>query len=88
MAVIKKKITPDYFDLIKSGKKKFEFRAADFNIQEGDTLILEEWDPDTKKYTGRVIKRKAGFILRFPLDKFGQKDLIEKHGLYVIQLEN
>ncbi len=88
MVVIKKKITPDYFELVKSGKKKFELRAADFDIQEGDTLILEEWDPDTKKYTGRVIKRKASFVLRFPLDKFGQKDLIEKHGLYVIQLED
>jgi ASC-1-like (ASCH) protein len=88
VADIKKKIPPDYFELIKSGKKKFELRVNDFKIKEGDTLILEEWDTKKKKYTGRNIKKKAGYILKFPLDKFGQKKLIEKHGLLVIQLED
>jgi len=50
---IKKKIWPKYFELVKSGKKKFEVRLADFRIKEGDILILEEWDPKTEKYTGR-----------------------------------
>jgi ASC-1-like (ASCH) protein len=86
MAVIKKKIPPDFFELIKSGKKKFELRVADFKIKEGDTLVLEEWDSKKKKYTGRELKKKAGYILKFPFNKFGQKKLIEKHGLYVIQL--
>ncbi|HPO75467.1 MAG TPA: DUF3850 domain-containing protein [Candidatus Pacearchaeota archaeon] len=53
MAIIKKKILPKYFDLVKSGKKKFELRLADFKIKEGDVLILEEWDPKKKEYTGR-----------------------------------
>ncbi len=85
MAIIKKKITPKYFKLVKSGKKKFELRLADFKIQEGDTLILEEWNPGKKKYTGRKIKKKAKYILKFKLDDFGQKREIEKNGLYVIQ---
>lgn len=84
---IKKKIMPEFFELVRSGKKRFELRVADFDIKENDTLILEEWNPETKKYTGQQIKKKAGFILRFSLDKFGQKDLINKKGLYVIQLE-
>ena len=87
MSVIKKKITPDFFELVKSDRKRFEIRVADFKIKEGDTLILEEWDPKTKKYTGRTIERKAGYTLKFDLDLFGQKRLIEKHGLYVIQLD-
>jgi hypothetical protein len=88
MAVIKKKISLEYFELIASGKKKFEARVNDFEINERDTLVLEEWDPKKKKYTGRKIEKKAGYILKFPLNKFGQKKLIEKHGLLVIQLED
>lgn len=84
---IKKKVWPQYFELIKSGKKKFEVRVADFDVKEGDTIILEEWNPETKKYTGRTITKKAGYTLKFSLDSFGQKDLIEEKGLVVISLE-
>jgi len=87
MAIIRKKIWPEYFELIKAGKKRFELRVADFEIHGGDTLILEEWDPKTKEYTGRTLEKKAGYILQMSLDQFGQKETLEKHGLYVIQLE-
>jgi len=83
MAIIKKKIWPEYFELVKSGKKTFELRLADFKIQEGDILILEEWDPRNKKYTGRKLKRKVKYILKFHLDNFGQKKEIKKKGFYV-----
>ena len=87
MAIIKKKILPEYFDLVQSGKKKFEIRLADFPVVEGDTLLLEEWNPDTKQYTGRTIEKKVGYILHFTLDQFGQKKEIEEKGLYVLGLE-
>ena len=83
--MIKKKIWPKYFKLVKSGKKKFELRLPDFKIKRGDTLILEEWDPRKKKYTGRKIKKRVKFVLKFKLNDFGQKKEIEKKGLYVIQ---
>lgn len=86
MAKIRKKIPPEYFELIKTGKKKFELRMADFNIKEGDILILEEWNPKTKQYTGRKIEKKVDYVFKFNLDDFGQKEEIEKRGLYVIQL--
>jgi len=85
MSIIKKKIWPEYFELIKSGRKKFELRLADFDIKERDTLILEEWDPKTKAYTGRTIEKKVDYILKFSLDDFGQKKEIEEKGLYIIQ---
>lgn len=84
---IKKKIWPEYFDLVSSGKKKFEMRLNDFDVKEGDTLILEEWDPKTNEYTGRKIEKKVSFILKFKLDDFGQKEQIEEKGLLVIQME-
>lgn len=86
MAIIKKKIWPKYFKLVKSGKKRFDVRVADFDIKEGDTLILEEWDPQTKKYTGRSLTRKVDYLLKFDLDTFGQRESIKKNGLYVLQL--
>lgn len=86
--IIKKKIWPEFFNLIKSGKKRFDLRVANFDIKEGDTLVLEEWDPQIKAYTGRKITKKVGYILRFKLNDFGQEEEIKKHGLCVIQLED
>ena len=87
MAIIKKKIWPEYFKLVSSGKKKFELRLADFDIKEGDVLLLEEWDSKTKQYTGRSIEKKVSFILKFNLNDFGQEDIIKEKGLIVIQLD-
>ena len=85
MAVIEKKIWPKYFELVKSGKKRFELRLADFKIKKGDVFVLREWDPKKKEYTGRTIEKKIDYILKFNLDDFGQKKEIEEKGLYVIQ---
>jgi len=74
-------------DLQSSGKKKFELRLADFEVKEGDTLLLEEWDPKTKQYTGRKIEKRVSYVLQFKLDDFGQKKAIEEQGLIVIQME-
>lgn len=87
MAIIKKKIWPEYFELVKTGKKRFELRLNDFNVSEGDTLILEEWDPKIKEYTGRKIEKKVSFVLKFKLNDFGQKKEIQDKGLVVIQME-
>ena len=87
MATVNKKIWPEYFGLVESGKKKFELRLADFDIAEGDTLVLEEWDPETQQYTGRKIEKKASFVLKFGLDDFGQEQEIKEKGLLVIQLD-
>ncbi len=82
---IEKKIRPEYFRLVKSGKKQFELRLADFRIKEGDMLLLREWDPKTRGCTGRVIRKRVRYLLKFNLDKFDQKKEIIKKGLYVLQ---
>lgn len=87
MAVIKKKIWTEYFELVASRKKKFELRLNDFDVNEGDTLVLEEWNPETKEYTGRKIEKKVSFVLKFKLDDFGQEEQIKEKGLVVIQME-
>lgn len=44
-----------------------------FRIKEGDILVLKEWNPKKKEYTGREIKKKVNFVLKFKLNDFGQK---------------
>ncbi|PWB38241.1 MAG: hypothetical protein C3F02_04520 [Parcubacteria group bacterium] len=88
MSTISKKIWPEYFNQIVSGKKKFELRLNDFEINEGDTLSLEEWDPKTSQYTGRKIEKKVTFVAKFKIDKlfWPQEEIIEK-GIQIISLE-
>ena len=87
MTTLKKKIWPEYFNDVASGKKRFELRVADFDIKEGDTLVLEEWNPETKQYTGRSIEKKVGYVLKFKLNDFGQEEVIKEKGMQVISLE-
>ena len=88
MTVIRKKILPEYFEAVASGKKKFELRLNEFDIKEGDTLLLEEWDADKMEYTGRKIERKVTYVRDFKIDKlwWPVKDIMEK-GLLVISME-
>ncbi len=81
---IRKKAWPGLFEAVLSGKKKFDLRLADSDIQEGDILVLEEWDPETGKYTGRKIEKKITFILKTKDLKFWPKKEIQKYGLQVI----
>lgn len=86
--MITKKIWPEYFEAVASGKKKCELRLNDFEIQEGDTLILEEWDPGTKQYTGRKIEKKVTYVGKFKIDQlFWSEDRIREKGVQIISLE-
>jgi len=57
MSTIVKKCWPEYFQLILDGQKTYELRLADFKCKPGDILVLKEWSPETKEYTGREIKK-------------------------------
>lgn len=88
MAIIKKKIWPGYFDEVSSGRKKYELRLNDFAINEGDTLVLEEWSPETKQYTGRTVEKRVTFVGRFKLDQlFWPEQDIKEKGIQIISLE-
>lgn len=87
MTEVRKKCWPEFFNNILEGKKKFELRLADFEIREGNTLILEEWDPVTKEYTGRKIEKKISFVLHTKDIKFWNKEDIDKLGFVVMSLD-
>ncbi|MBS3079898.1 DUF3850 domain-containing protein [Candidatus Pacearchaeota archaeon] len=84
---IKKKTWPEHFQKIIDGKKKFEVRLADFSIKEGDILILEEYDPESKEYTGRSIKKKVNFVTKFNPTEMHVLDDIKKFGFLLIGIE-
>jgi hypothetical protein len=87
MTEIKKKTWPKYFQEVLDGKKRFDIRLADFDLKEGDVLILEEYDPKTKKYTGRTIRKEVKFITRInPLDFHSAKQ-IKEFGFYGIGMQ-
>lgn len=85
MTVIEKKVWPKYFAAILNGNKNFEIRLADFEAKHGDTLLLKEYDPDKKQYTGREIKKEITYVAKMDkLDKFWTKEEVEKFGIQVI----
>jgi hypothetical protein len=49
------KIWPEFFEAWMDGKKRSEIRQDDRKFKVGDTVILREYEPKKKKYTGRAI---------------------------------
>lgn len=90
MAIIKKKTWPEYFEAVATGKKKFELRLNDFEVREGDTLLLEEWDPKTKEYTGRKVEKKVTYVGRWKIEdmsRFWSAEEVMEKGIQIISLE-
>ena len=83
---IEKKTWPEYFQLIIDGKKNYDMRIADFECEEGDILVLREWNPETKEYTGRVSEKEVTYVGKVKGFDFWKKEDIEKYGLQCMSL--
>ena len=59
---IKKKILSQFFEDVMRGRKNFELRKDEDDIQRNDVLILNEYDGE--KYTGNYVVRKVDYVLR------------------------
>ncbi len=84
---IEKKIWPEYFEKILSGKKNAEIRLADFDLKKGDSLVLREYSPGINEYTGRKITKKIKSLNKVDLSKMYKLENIKKYGVYLIELE-
>lgn len=51
------KVHPEPFEALWNGKKTCEFRLNDRNYELDDTLVLKEYNPVLKSYTGRQVIR-------------------------------
>lgn len=79
-----KKILPEYFQKIVDGKKTYELRLADWDCNEGDILVLEEWDSTTKELTGRKIEKEVSYVGKTKDITFWPKEDVEKYGYQII----
>lgn len=84
--VIEKKVLAKYFDQIISGEKTYEVRLADWECKPGDTLVLTEIDNISKNPTGRLIRKKVGFVGKTKDFDFWSKEAVDKYGYQVISL--
>lgn len=84
---IKKKTWPELFNKILESKKNSDVRLADFDLKEGDILVFEEYNPKTKKYTGRTIKKKVKNLTKLNLTDFSSYEDFKKYGHWLIDLE-
>lgn len=76
----------DKFAEVKSGKKKFEVRLGNEDINKGDVLIIRE-KGDDRNPTGKQIIRKAGHIEITKNMPYYSKEDKNKLGFKIIQLE-
>ena len=89
MAIIRNKCWPEWYGKFISGERTFELRLADFDLKDGDTIMMQEYDPETKTYTGR----EASFLCK-RVEKSAQNPLqfyniddVKRHGFWIINLE-
>lgn len=86
---IEKKAWPELFKLVKSGEKTFDLRLDDFKCKPGDILVLREWDPKRKGYTGRTLEKKVTFVFKSKeILKFWSEEEIGKYGFQVIAFKD
>jgi len=81
---IEKKVWPEYYQAILEGKKNFELRLADFEVNVGDALILREWDPKTEEYSGRQLEKEVTYVGKTKNMTFWSKEEVEKYGYQII----
>lgn len=81
---IEKKAWPKLFEKVLSGEKTFDLRLADWECQPGDILVLREWDPATKEYTGRAIEKEVTYVLKTKEANLFPPEEVEKFGYQVI----
>lgn len=67
------KTLPDYFKALETGEKTFELRKNDRPFSHGDTLLAQEYDAESEKYTGCEIPFKITYILK-DAKQFGLRD--------------
>lgn len=58
------KTWPQFFAAVLEGRKTFELRQDDRGFKVGDTLNLQEWDPETGAFTGRSVIRRVTYLAR------------------------
>ena len=76
----------ELFEKVLSGKKKFDLRLDDMEIEEGDILVLKEIDSE-RNFTGREIEKQITFVVRTKDLDYWSEEEKNKKGFVVMSLE-
>ena len=57
---------PEYYAAALKGRKPFEVRSNDRDYKVGDFLAINEYNPDSKEYTGKCFLVVIMYILNDP----------------------
>lgn len=87
MRRIEKKTVPDLFEKVLNGEKNFDLRIAEFECEVGDVLVLREWDPEMKEYTGRQIEKTVTFVMKTKDLRFWSQEDIDELGFLVMSFK-
>jgi len=88
MAVHHLKVTPEFFEPLADGTKKYEIRLGEKPINKGDVVLLHEYDPEQNKLTGRTLEKKVTFVINTKRLLFWSEADIEKWGLSIYSLDD
>lgn len=65
-----------------------DFRLADFELEVGDEIVFQEWDPQKKEYTGREYRKKVKEMLKCESPtRYWKQEELEKQGWYLMKFE-
>ncbi len=82
-----KKVWSEWFQKIVDDSKQFELRLADWQCNPGDELVLREWDPVGKQYTGRELTKQVSQVIRTKdpvVEQWWSKEDVDKYGFQII----
>lgn len=83
----RKKCIPSLFEDVRTGKKRFEVRLADFEVSVGDRIVLEEWDPEKQVYSGRSFSVEIEYILKTKDMPAWTPEKVAEYGFQVMQIK-
>lgn len=63
---------PTCFAAVSAGTKPFDVRENDVDFQVGDALLIREYDPDNRTYSGQTLLRWVSYVL--PGGTFGVEE--------------
>lgn len=70
------KTWPDYFNAVRNGAKPFDVRFDDRGYKVGDRVLLQEYEPRRKEFTGKEVLCRITYVLAS--DAKAVKDALSK----------
>ncbi len=82
---IKKKVWPKNFESLLMGQRNCDIRLNDFKVSEDDIIVFKEWDPKSKRYTGREVRKVVKKVNKVNVLDYYSPSEIKRKGLLLLE---